>query len=403
MRSAEFPLPLLLLLAMITGLDALAIDLHLPAFGLMAADLQAPQVRIALTLTAFVGGMGVGQLLWAPVLDAFGRRVPTLAGIAIFVAASALCAVASDFSLLLVGRLVMGLAAGVAVTVPRIVIADLCDERAQARAYSTLMQVFLIVPVISPLIGAALLGLIGWRGLFWLLALAGLVMLVWSVLAMPDSLPRGERRPLQAGIFLRGFGRLLSSPLICGLLTINALVSGVLFAYLGNLAAAVSQDFGFGPMEISVLFAVNALGLIAAGSLNKWLLRRHDPAKILPMALASMIVGGAGMALVMSLLPRALHLGSLAPLFLAISMLSLAFPNLTALTMAAAGPERGNGSALYGIAQNLGGAAVGMAMLIFGTGMAGLGLSLSVAATVALALWLVLGRETRDPVHPRGV
>lgn len=373
---------LVLLLAMLTGLDALAIDIHLPAFAALAKTFDASETRMALTLSAFLLGLALGQLVWAPLLEALGRRRPALAGVGLFVAASIFCATTGSFEALLAGRLVQGLGAAVAIMLPRVVVADLCDEAGQARIHSTLMQVFLVVPVLAPLLGGAMYGLTGWRGLFWLLAAAGALVLIWAALRLPETLPASARRPVSVGAMVRGYGRLLRDLRLVALLLVNAALSGALFGYLGGLAGALLADFAYTPGQTALVLAMNAGGLIVFGGLNKLLLRRASPAAILPCGIVLVLV--AAMALW-----AGADLGetwSLVLLFPAVAGLSLTFPNLTAMTMTAADAERGSGAALVGIAQNLGGGLVGAATGLLAGGMAGLGLTIALPAMVALAL-----------------
>lgn len=399
---------LVLLLAMMTGLDALAIDIHLPAFAALARSFGATEARMALTLSAFLMGLALGQLIWAPLLDAMGRRRPALAGIGLFILASVFCALAGSLETMLPGRLVQGLGAAVAIMVPRVVVADLCDEAEQARIHSTLMQVFLVVPVLAPLLGGVLFGLTGWRGLFWLLTAAGGLVLVWAAARLPETLPPAARRPVSARGMLRSYRRLLRDGRLVALLLVNAALSGALFGYLGNLAGALLRDFGHTPAQTALVLAVNAGGLIAAGGLNKRLLRRAGPAAILPWGIGLVLVAAAGLwaptgpgglwaptgpgGLWAPTGPGGLWAPTTGPgaalglLFAAVAGLSLTFPNLTAMTMAAAGEEAGGGAALIGIAQNLGGGLVGAATGLVAGGMAGLGLAIALPAAGALGL-----------------
>lgn len=385
--AAVSPL-LVLLLAMMTGLDALSIDIILPAFGPLARSLHTTESQAALTLTVFVIGMALGQLAWAPLIDSWGRRGPTLAGIGFFVAASAFCAMVGQLELLLLGRLLQGLGAAVAIIVPRVVVADLADEASQARIHSTLMQVFLLVPVMAPLLGSALLGVMGWRGLFWVLAGAGAAVWLWTALALPETLERADRRPASLKATLRSHGALMTLP-FANLLLINAALTGALFGYLGNLAGALTADFGFSPGRVSAVLAVNAVGLILAAGLNRRLLRRRAPGRILTRGMVLGLAAAGLLTASAAFWPDLPATVLLLMLFPAVAALSLTFPNLTAITMTAADAERGSGAALVGLAQNLGGGLIGSATFLLGGGMAGLGLALALPTLLALVLWML--------------
>ena len=178
-------LSLVLVLGSLTALAPLTIDLYLPALPLVSRDLQDSPATTQLTLTAFMAGLALGQLVIGPLSDVLGRRRPLLTGVIGYVLASIACAAAPSTELLIGARLVQGLAGAAGVVIARAVVRDLYDGVAAARLLSSLMLVAGTAPVVAPVLGAQLLRLSSWRGVFLALTLLGLVIVIagWIALA----------------------------------------------------------------------------------------------------------------------------------------------------------------------------------------------------------------------------
>lgn len=358
---ARSPAPssvLIALLAALTALDAVAIDMFLPALPALQHDLQTSPAAVQQTLSVFLLGLALGPIVWGPLLDRYGRRRPLLAGVALYALASVGAALADGIGLLLLARWVQALGASVAMAAPRAVVADLFEERDAARVYTLLMQVFMIGPVLAPLAGVALIAQAGWRSVFWALALGGLALGLWCLRALPETLPPARRTPLAPRRIAQAYGTLLRNPRF----VLHALAGGIsmgsLIAYLSQGAFAMQQHFGLSELGYGVMLAGNAVGIIVAGQLNTWLLRRHAPLPVVLAALALHTAVGAALwtAVDTGLAGLPVYLAGLA---LAMATLGLTFGNLTALTMAEAGPQAGTASALMGLLQTAVGAAIG--------------------------------------------
>src|SRR5699024_1217438 len=163
------------------------------AFPDMRADLEGSETTIQLTLTMFLLGMAGGQLVFGPLSDRVGRRRPLLVGTAVFVLASIGAAVAPTLGVLLAARLLQGLSAAAGMVLGRAVIADLSSGQAAARACTLLMLIAAVAPVVAPLLGSALVGHIGWRGVLVVLAGLAVAMFAGSAALVPETLPRVQR------------------------------------------------------------------------------------------------------------------------------------------------------------------------------------------------------------------
>lgn len=349
---------LIALLAALTALDAVAIDMFLPALPALQQELQTSPAAVQQTLSVFLLGLALGPVAWGPLLDRYGRRRPLLAGVALYVAASLGAALADGIGLLLVARFVQALGASVAMAAPRAVVADLLAERDAARVYTLLMQVFMIGPVLAPLAGVALISHGGWRSVFWALALGGLALGLWCLRALPETLPPGRRTPLALRSVVQAYSTLLRSRRFVLYALAGGISMGSLIAYLSQGAFVMQQHFGLSQLGYGVMLAGNAIGIIVAGQANVVLLRRHAPLPVVLGALALHTTVGTALWLAVDTghAPLPVYLGGLA---LAMATLGLTFGNLTALTMADAGPQAGTASALMGLLQTAVGAGIG--------------------------------------------
>ena len=161
---------LVLILGVLTAIAPLAIDMYLPALPEIARNLGIEVGAVQLTLSVFMIGMAVGQAFYGPIADRWGRRGPLLVGMVVFSLAAAGCAGAQSMKSLLAWRLLMALGGSASMVIPRAVVRDLFEEKDSARVYSVLMLILGVSPILAPTLGGQMLGLTGWRGIFWVLA-----------------------------------------------------------------------------------------------------------------------------------------------------------------------------------------------------------------------------------------
>ena len=344
--------PSILLLGAVTALPALSIDAYLPALPSLARDLRTTPAAVQLTLTAVLLGIALGQLIGGPVSDRLGRRVPLVAGLGTFVVAAALCALAPSLPALVALRLLMGLGGGAAVVVARAVVRDRAEGARAARMFARLMLVMGVVPVLAPVLGAQLLRVTSWRGVFAVLVLLGLVLAAVVVRALPETL----EEPADGGILdtLRAFGSVLGDRAFVGYALAAALSSGALFAYISASPFVLEDVYGLSPAAFSIIFATNAAGLISVSQLSARLVGRTGPRRLLLIGLAVAAVAGVWL-LVVALTDAPLPL-LLAGLFAMLASLGFVGPNATALALQEHGAQAGTASALIGLGQFVTGA-----------------------------------------------
>ena len=287
-RTPAVPGRLLLLLAFIGSASPLAVDLYLASFPAIQRDLATTPGMVQLTLTSYLVGVSVGQPLWGPVSQRFGRRSTLVASGAATVLASLVVVLAPSVETLIAARFEQALAAAAGVVVARAMIADLARGYDGLRALATMMTIHGLVPVLAPALGGLLATFLPWRGVLGVLAAIVAAQLLAGLLWVPETLP-AERRSdrVDYGDLLRVARRpaYLTYALTLGLsvATMMAFVACSPFVYQGLL--------GFPPLLYGLAFTLNALGMTCGGLVSAALARRHvHPARTVARAVPVLLV-----------------------------------------------------------------------------------------------------------------
>jgi MFS transporter, DHA1 family, multidrug resistance protein len=360
---------LAVILGALSAFGSLSIDMYLPSFQAIARDLAASEGQVQLTLAVFFGGLGIGQAFYGPISDRYGRMRPLWFGLALYVLASAACALAPSVEALVAWRFVQSIGGCAGLVIARAFVRDRFNERESARVFSLLMLVMGLPPVLAPLVGGQILVRFGWRAVFWTLAAYALVCLAAVLLLLRESLPAEQRSLGGVGEALRVYARLLRDGGFMRYNLSNALGISGMFAYIFGSPFVFMQVYGVKPEHYGWLFGLNALGLITASQLNHVLLRRLAGTGILSRALV--VTAAAGVTLLAAASTGAGGLpGLLLPLFVYISSLGFVLPNVIAAALAPQGRSAGSASALLGTVQFGGGAVIGMLLGLLGNGTA---------------------------------
>lgn len=342
------PLRLVLLLGALSAFAPFATDMYLSGFPAIARELHTDVAHVQLSLSSFFLGLCVGQLLYGPMTDAWGRRGPLLAGIWLFTAASLLLVLSPRVEMLIGVRALQAIGGCAGMIVARAVIQDLMEPREAARTLSTMMMVQGMGPVLAPLLGGWLLALAGWRSVFVFLALFGGTCLVWVWRGLPETLPAERRRALHLGDTLRTFGRLLRTPGFMLPALTGATAMAAMFAYIAGSPHVFMQLHGVSQQHYGWLFAFNAVGMVIAGRVNALLLRRLLPTAVLRVAVCMM----AAAALLLLILRDSTALAWLiAPLFVCIGCVPMVAANSVAMAMGVGRFAAGSASSLVGALQ----------------------------------------------------
>jgi DHA1 family bicyclomycin/chloramphenicol resistance-like MFS transporter len=368
---------LVLVLGALSAFGPLSIDMYLPALPEMGDDLSAAPSLVQLTLTACLLGLAAGQLLGGPISDARGRRGPLLAGLVVYVVASAGCALAPSVGVLAAVRFLQGAAGAFGIVIGRAIVRDLAAGREAAALFAALILVNGVAPIVAPVIGAGILHVTTWRGVFAVLTAIGVLLLVATATLLRETLAPADRRPGGLRDTLQTFRMLLGDGRFVGCVVASGLAFAAMFAYISGSPFVLQKVYGASPAVFSVLFATNGLGIVLAGRLAQRLAERgHEPAPLMRAGLLS--VAGGGVALLVSVLLGLGLPGVLPSLFVAVASIGVIVPNAAALALGGHPSTAGAASGLLGLAQFAFGAAA--APLV---GLAGEHTALPMAIVVA--------------------
>ncbi|WP_437188171.1 multidrug effflux MFS transporter [Planctomicrobium sp. SH668] len=340
----------ILLLGLLDACGPLGIDMYLPAYPEIENEFHSGVGAIELTLSMFLAGLAIGQIICGPISDRVGRRLPLIFGSVAFATASIVCAFATSIETLIVSRFIMGLAGSTGMVITRAVVRDCFEERDSARVYSMLMLVIGVAPILSPSFGSWLMLYGSWRLIFWGLGLCGLVCCGFVLFDMPETLP-AERRRRDSIVGIAG--QYLSMAFDWRFMRFAlpaTLIFGELFAYVGSAPKLFMNVFGLTSTQFSIAFALNAVGLIGAAQFNGMLIDRFGGHRVLKYAACVNLVFAA-MLPVLTWTQFGGFTLFYAANFIAMAAMGIVLPNAAAAVMAPFGRQAGAASALLGMIQ----------------------------------------------------
>ena len=345
-------------IALMTASIAFAIDIMLPALPHIASSLNVTNANDAqLVIAVFFFGFGLSQLVFGSLADAFGRRRVLLAGLAIFTVTMLAAAWTHSFTALLILRFCQGIGGAAVRICTTAITRDCFGGREMARVMSYIMIVFMMVPILAPTLGQAIITYGDWPWIFVLLGVVGAILFVWAGLRMRESLPREERLPLSFASVASGFSTVLTNRVTCGYMLGLTLFTGVICAFIVTVQQVFGTVYGLGDW-LPLAFAGTASGIAIANFANGYFVRRFGMRRI---SHAAMIVFTA--------LSAAIFLMALAGTppfivtYLGISILLMMFAaiatNFTAINLEPMGHIAGTATAITGFVSTTGGAIVG--------------------------------------------
>lgn len=342
-------LRLVLILGALSAFAPMSIDMYLPSLPTLAVEFGASTSATQLTLSAFFVGLAIGQALYGPLADRFGRKPALYVGLTVYAIATIGCASAHSIESLIVWRFAQALGGCAGVVVARAVVRDLFDQWGSARMLSTMMLVMGAAPMLAPLLGGWLLAVSGWRSIFWALLVFGLLCLFATIVALPETRPRSEEVS-GVGAALRDYARLLRHRRFVGYVLAGGFAQAGMFAYISGSPFVFIDVYGVPAHAYGWLFGLNALGLITASQINARLIRRFGPDRLLARANLANVVFGLLLAVVAWARWGGL-VALLVPLFGYVASLGFSYPNAAAGAMAPFPERAGSASAMLGTVQ----------------------------------------------------
>lgn len=389
-----------IILGLLAAVGPFAIDMYIPALPTIAADLGATTAATQMTLTAFFLAFGICQIVYGPVSDMIGRKVPLYFGLVVFTVASIGCAAAPSVEWLVGFRLVQGIGAAAVMVIPRAIIRDLHTGIEATRLMSLVMLVLSVSPILAPLGGSALIVPFGWRAVFVAVTAVAVVCLALVAAGLPETRPPADRIRVSVGAVLGGFRQLLVDGRFLGLTFIGGLGMSSFFAFLASSSFIYIDHFGLTPTQYSLTFSLNAIGFIGASQATAWLGSRFGMGRV--------VLSACALYAMFSTLLLAVTLAGvdrldvlMALLFVAFAWLGLVIPATMVLALEDHGPIAGMASALGGTLQMVTGGVMILVVSLFFDGTARpMVTAIALCSLGALALCLLTLRRSPAVAAP---
>ncbi|MDA3613276.1 multidrug effflux MFS transporter [Polluticaenibacter yanchengensis] len=338
---------ILIILGLLSALGPFSIDMYLPGFNGIAQSLNTDVAHVSLSLSSFFIGISVGQFLYGPLLDKYGRLKILYIGFAIFIVASLLCAISTSVEMLIGLRFFQAIGSCVGMVASRAMVRDLYPVSESARVFSRLMLVVGISPIIAPTVGGIVAAHFGWQVIFVILAAMGLLIVSLVKLNMQETIVPNKDYSLKPGFILSEFIGIFKDPQFSKFALTSGISAAGLYAYIAGSPALFVKRLGTTEQQYGWFFAVIALGIISATQINTLLLKRFKTYNIAAVALSCQLL--VGFILIALAHFHVLNI-PLAISFLCLFLMcqGFTFANTSALAMAKFPHKAGMASALMG-------------------------------------------------------
>lgn len=342
------PIVIVVILGMLSAFAPLATDLYLPGLHLLGATFKVGDNETQATLSIFFLGLALGQAFYGPLSDRFGRRIPLLIGIGVFIAGTVGCLFTENFMSFLVWRFVQAIGGSAGMVIGRAIVNDLFTGQENVKAQALLMIVMVIAPIVAPTLGGMILSLGNWRAIFLAIWVVGLLCGLLTMVFLPETLQSGERSHSKLLDAFAAYGRLLSNRMFLIPALVGAFAQACMFAFISGSSFVLIQWFGVSQGNFGYLFGVVAIGMVITTQINNLALARWSIKSLLGAGLMFNLF--TGLVLVPISGTRTL-IDFMVPLWLTIASIGFIGSNVTVIAMEESKADSGSGSAVIGVLQ----------------------------------------------------
>lgn len=341
---------IIIILALMSSIAPLSTDMYLPALTKVQQSFQTSSFLTQLSLASFFIAFALGQLIYGPLSDIFGRKKPLYVGIALFMLASLGCVLVDSVSAFIALRFFEALGGCAGVVIARAIVNDLFELKEAASIFALMMVVSSIAPMLSPAFGSLLLEFFSWSSIFIVLFILGIILLLLVVFSLKESANNDDNVKFSHTEVIKSYKIVLKDKLFMLYACAGALAMAGMFAYITGSSFVFTEFFGLSEQKYGILFGINALGFVLFANINARLVLSYSPYLILPKAFTAMFA--LSIVLVVSAFFTANFWFFEIALFLTISMLGFLMPNITTLAMARfVKANSGTASAVLGTTQ----------------------------------------------------
>ena len=262
-------------MALLQSLVALSIDSMLPALSIIGSELQVKNINNNQLIISFLFiGFAIGQLIYGPISDVIGRKKPMYFGLILFILGTIISMTSTSFKLMIVGRILQGFGAAAPRVISLALVRDQYEGRQMAKILSFIMSVFILVPILAPSIGQAILFLSNWRAIFSLLLGLSIIAFFWLLFRQPETLPPSKRKPISANFFLSSFKECINNKKTLGYTVVAGLIFGAFMGYLNSAQQILQIQYNLG-VQFPIYFGIFALSIGLSSFTNSQIVMRY--------------------------------------------------------------------------------------------------------------------------------
>ena len=386
---------LILILGLLETITPFSIDMYLPAFPGISKDLNTTVENISLSVSSYFLGFAIGQILYGPLLDRYGRKKPLYIGLCIYIAATIGCVFCHTLNAFLVVRFIQALGGCVCSVTAIAMVQDLFPQEKRASNISFLILTIGLSPMLAPSVGSLVLGIWNWNAVFFSLAIIAAIMLVVSMFFLPNGAPPDKSISLKPKPILTVFQKIITEPVFYVYTVASSFAFAGLFIYVAGSPAVFMGHFHLTPKQYGGVFALLSVGLIGGSQLNHFLTKRFDSKVLFSVMLAAHGLVGVVFAVTvyLNILPLADYLVCI---FLVLLCIGIEGPNATAVSMEPFEKNAGSASSLLGFIRiGIGGVVSACVGLFHMEGNMILALGIA-ASAIAAMLFFLLGKKAAN-------
>jgi DHA1 family bicyclomycin/chloramphenicol resistance-like MFS transporter len=371
-------------LGLLSAIGPFSIDMYLPGFEDIASSLHTTAAVVTLSLSSYFIGISVGQLVYGPLLDRYGRKKPLYAGLALYIVATFVCMQAKDIHTLIFLRFIQALGSCAAQVTAMAMVRDLFGPEDSAKVFSLILLVIGASPMIAPTAGGYIVSIWSWRIVFLVLLILGVLITALTVFLLPESYPPDKQFSLRPLPIVRNFLSVLGVRRFIVFVLVEAFAFAGLFAYVSASPMVFMGYFNFYKRTYGWVFAFLSVAFIGLSQLNGLLLRRYKSEQIVRVALVGQLV--VAVVFCVGNVAGWFGLGyTILFLFLFLTCLGFTYPNAAAAALAPFSKNAGTASALLGFFQLGVGTLASVAVSVFSNGTA-MPMVVTIAVTSVLAM-----------------
>jgi len=384
---------ILLVLGTMIAIGPLSIDMYLPSFENIATDFQTTKAQVGVSLTSYFIGIAFGQLAYGPIMDKFGRKVPLLVGLVIYILSSLSCFYSPDIMWLIISRFFLAIGASAGMVAAKAVVRDIFPPEEVARAISFLMLIMGSAPIIAPTLGSFVIAHFSWQMIFMFLAFFAGLMFVSVLFFLPESITPDKTVELKIKQVVFKYKGIMQDKIFLSFSLAGSLTIGAMFAYISNAPILFMDRFHFTETQFGWMFGLNASGLIIGSQLNRLVLKRFSTFNL--TLKISYILLVLGVVLFLNALFFSSFYITVISLFLILFLLGFQNPNTTALSLYPFTKRAGRASALVGCLKMCLGAVTSFIISLY-TGISLVPMALTILVCLVLSSMLLIRFKRKE-------